>query len=682
MSNPLLQDFDLPPFGQLEASHFVPAVETVLADNRQAIEALANQSGPFDWDSLAEPLAEVDDRLARVFSPISHLNNVRNDDAVRTAFEQCLALISRYEAEMGQHRGLYEAWCQLRGGPNWAGLNTAQRKTVEDKLRDFKLAGVGLDEPARSRFRTLQEKLSEHQNRFEQNVLDATEAWQCHVSDPARIQGIPEPDLARAAGRAETGGLDGWLFTLAFPDYLAIMQHADDRSLREEIHRAHATRASDQGPDAGRFDNGPIMNEILAMRQESADLLGYPDFAELSLATKMADSGDAVAAFLADLQARSCPAAEKEFEALQDYARESLGIASLAPWDITWASEKRRLACHAISDEQLRPYFPLERVLSGMFDIAGELYGFSVQSLSDFDSWHEDVRLYELIDDDSGEGIGRLYLDLHARDGKRGGAWMDECISRRRQGKDLQTPVAYLTCNFGAPAADQPSLLNHDDVITLFHELGHCLQHLLTQVDVSNVAGIHGVEWDAVELPSQFQEHFAWPRAGMDRIAAHYESDEPMPEALHQAMLSARNFQSAMKLLRQLEFATFDLRLHREYDGQGSGFIQDLLGEVRQSISVVPVADYDRFAHSFAHIFGGGYAAGYYSYLWAEVLSSDAFSAFEEQGLFDRETGRRFRDTVLGLGGSQPAAVVFRQFRGREPELSAFLRHHGISEAA
>ncbi|MDQ2069709.1 M3 family metallopeptidase [Natronospira bacteriovora] len=682
MNNPLLAEFDLPPFSQLQAEHFLPAVEQVLADNRRGIEALLEKGGPWSWESLAEPLEAFDDRLARVFSPISHLNNVRNEEAVREAFNACLEQITRYEAELGQNRGLYEAWQALKADTVWAGLDQAQRKTVDDTLRDFRLSGVALDEPERSRFREIQESLSRLQSRFEENVLDATQSWTLAVNDPARVAGIPEPDLARAKGRAADQEQDGWLFSLEFPDFLAIMQHADDRELRAQMHQANATRASEIGPQGGQFDNGPVMAEIIALRHEAARLLDFSDFAELSLATKMAESGDAVMGFLEDLLRRCRPAAEQEFAELAAFARESLGIETLQPWDTLYASEKRREALHAISDEQLRPYFPLEKVLSGLFEIAGELYGISVESQSKVDAWHEDVRLYELRDGESGERIGRLYVDLYARPGKRGGAWMDECINRRRTVEGLQTPVAYLTCNFGAPARGEVSLLNHDDVITLFHEFGHCLQHLLTEMNVSDVAGIHGVEWDAVELPSQFQEHFAWPREGIDRLAEHHDTGEPLPESLHQAMLSARNFQAAMKLVRQLEFAIFDMRLHREYRGQTGFDVQGLLDEVRKKVTVVPVADYDRFAHSFAHIFGGGYAAGYYSYLWAEVLSSDAFAAFEEAGLFDRETGQRFRRTVLGLGGSLPAADVFRQFRGRDPELSAFLRHHGIGDAA
>ncbi|WP_406672180.1 M3 family metallopeptidase [Natronospira sp.] len=684
MKNPLLEPFDLPPFARLDAAHFEPALDQVLADYRRTVDEVSRQPREYDWDSLARPLESMEDRLSRVFSPIAHLNNVANDEAVRKAFGRCLEKISAWEAEKGQNRGLYEAWRSLRRPELWESLDTAQRKTVDDQLRDFHLSGVDLEEPARSRFRAIQERLSRLQNRFEENLLDATQAWSLHVPphEEGRLTGIPAADRARAAARGEEMGKAGWLFSLEFPDYLAVIQHADDRELRREMHHANATRASDRGPQAGRFDNGPVMEEIMALRQEAASLLGYRNFAEVSLASKMADSPQQVADFLADLTARVKPAAMAEFKALSDFARETLGIETLAPWDLLWASEKRREAKHGLSDERIKPYLPLEQVLEGMFRIAGELYGLNVETVSEFERWHEDVRLYALRDCASGEAIGRLYVDLYARPGKRGGAWMDECVSRRRTETGLQTPVAYLTCNFGKPAAGQPSLLKHDDVITLFHEFGHCLQHLLTEVDVSEVAGIHGVEWDAVELPSQFQEHYAWPGTGLDRVAAHFESGEAMPASLQQAMLEARNFQTGMKLLRQCEFASFDLRLHREYPEESELSIVETLNDVREQISVVPVADYDRFAHSFAHIFGGGYAAGYYSYLWAEVLSSDAFSAFEEAGLFDRDTGERFRRTILGLGGSLPASEVFRRFRGRDPDMAAFLRHHGIVEAA
>ena len=678
--NPLLEDFDLPPFSRLEAAHFEPAIEQVLAEIRKGIAEIKAGGEPWTWERLGAPLEDLEDRLSRVFAPIGHLNNVANDEAVRAAFNACLERITRHESELGQDRELHDAWQSLRESGEYRNLDTARRKTVDDTLRDFRLSGVALEGADRKRFRDIQEQLSKLQSRFEENVLDATHAWTLNVSDEQRVKGIPQADLDRAAARAEERGESGWTFSLDFPDYFAVLQNGDDRELRREMHQAFMTRASDQGPKAGEYDNGPVMAEIMALRQEAAGLLELDNYAELSLATKMADSPKQVLDFLHDLRSRTRPAAEKEFAELSRFASQELALDSLEPWDVAWASEKLREARFAITDEMLRPWFPLETVLDGMFRICERLYGIRIKDSETVDSWHPDVR-FHAITDEAGEPVGQLYLDLFARPGKRGGAWMDECRSRRRIGDSVQTPVAFLTCNFGAPTGDRPALLSHEEVLTLFHEFGHCLQHLLTRVDVADVAGIHGVEWDAVELPSQFQENFAWSREGLDMISGHHESGEKLPEELFQRMHAARNFQSAMKLVRQIEFSLFDMRLHCEYE-TGRTDIQALLDEVRDETAVVPIAEYDRFAHGFGHVFGGGYAAGYYSYLWAEVLSSDAFGAFEEAGIFDRETGQRFRETVLALGGSRPAAEVFREFRGRDAELDAFLRHHGIGVAA
>lgn len=680
MSNPLLENFDLPPFSRLRAEHFEPAIDQVLAENRQAIADIKAGGGPWTWERLGVPLEALEDRLSRVFAPIGHLNNVANDEAVREAFNRCLEKLTRYATELGQDQELYRAWQSLAESEEYSRLDPARRKTVDDTLRDFRLSGVALPEAQRKRFAEIQEELARLQTRFEENLLDATHAWHRNVTSDEEVRGIPEADRERAAARARERGESGWTFSLEFPDYFAVMQNGDHRPLRREMHEAFLTRASDQGPMAGDYDNSPIMDRILALRSEAAELLAYPHYAELSLATKMARDSDQVMDFLQDLLERVRPAAREEFDALEQYARDELGLDRLQPWDVAWASEKRREARFAISDERLRPWFEPERVLAGMFRICERLFGIRIEANEPGETWHPDVRFYALRDPD-GSLVGRLYLDLFARPGKRGGAWMDECRGRRVTPEGVQTPVAFLTCNFGAPAGDQPSLLSHEDVLTLFHEFGHCLQHLLTRVDVAEVSGIRGVEWDAVELPSQFQENFAWTREGLDEIGAHYRTGEPLPEELFANMQAARNFQAAMKLLRQIEFSLFDMRLHREYQG-GHTRITTLLDEVRQSVSVVPVAEYDRFAHGFGHVFGGGYAAGYYSYLWAEVLSSDAFAAFEDSGVFDPETGKRFRDTVLALGGSRPAAEVYRSFRGRDAALEPFLRHYGITEAA
>ncbi len=681
MNNPLLAMLngqDLPPFDRIAPEHAEAAIDTVLAENRRGIAQLLKHGGGFDWDNLAAPLETFDDRLSRVWAPISHMNAVMNTPAWREAHNACLPKLSAYATELGQNETLFQAIQSIADSEGFAQLDTAQQKLVRDQLRDFRLSGVGLPEAAKARYKDIARRLSELSSRFEENLLDATQAWSKTISDEAQLAGLPESARAQARQKAQAKGEDGWRLTLDLPSYMAVIRFAEDRELRREIHTAYTTRASDQGPDAGRFDNGPLMDEILALRHEMANLLGFADYTEQSLATKMADSPDQVIEFLQDLAQRSLPRGREELAELQAFARERDGLDRLQAWDVAYYAEQLRQQRYQVSDEDVRPYFPAESVVRGLFEVVRRLYGVRVTPLPDTPVWHEDVTAYAL-DDADGQPRGRFYLDLYARDGKRGGAWMADCISRRRTEAGIQHPVAFITCNFAPPVNGQPALLRHDDVITLFHEFGHSLHHMLTQVDYAGVAGISGVPWDAVELPSQFMENWCWEREVLDLFARHYETGEPLPDTLYQRMRAARNFHSAMHMLRQLEFALFDFRLHREYDPARGARVQETLERVRKAVAVVESPDFNRFANSFAHIFAGGYAAGYYSYKWAEVLAADAFSAFEEAGIFDAATGRRFLTTILERGGSADAMELFKAFRGREPRIDALLRHSGLA---
>ncbi|MDI5891037.1 oligopeptidase A [Halomonas rhizosphaerae] len=679
--NPLLEPHELPPFDAIRPEHVVPAIEALLAENRTAIEALvagADATAP-SWDSLAAPLEALNDRLARAWSPVSHLNGTMNNPELREAYQACLGKLSDYSTWLGQHEGLFRAWQALRDGPAWQTLDEGQGRTVENALRDFRLAGVDLPAGKKRRYGEIKSRLSELSNTFSNQLLDATQAWHLDLADEARLAGLPESALASLRANAEAKGLAGYRITLDFPSFFPVMTYAEDRELRREVYTAFVTRASDQGPNAGEYDNAPVMEEILALRHELAELLGFSDYADYSLSTKMAESPDQVVTFLEDLAARAVPQAREEYAELAAYARDELGMEALAPWDVGFASEKLREARHAISDEQLRPYFPAPRVVDGLFRVVERLYGVTFAEDETAPRYHPDVRYFRILE--QGAPIAGFYLDLYAREGKRGGAWMDECRVRRLEGDAVQLPVAYLTCNFTRPVGDTPALLTHDEVTTLFHEFGHGLHHMLTRQTVADISGINGVAWDAVELPSQFMENFCWEREGLDLIAGHVETGAPLPETLFERLLSAKNFQSAMGMVRQLEFSLFDFRLHRELAAPSATDIQALLDAVRDVVAVVPRADFNRFQNGFGHIFAGGYAAGYYSYKWAEVLSADAWSAFEEAGIFDPETGRRFRTEILERGGSRDAAELFRAFRGREPSVEPLLRHSGIRAA-
>ncbi|WP_265531717.1 oligopeptidase A [Pseudomonas saponiphila] len=678
-SNPLLQDFDLPPYSAIRPEHVQPAIETLLADNRAAIaQLLEQQQGTPTWQGLVLALDELGARLGRAWSPVSHLNAVCNSPELRSAYEACLPMLSEYWTEQGQNRELFKAYEALANSPEAAGFDVAQKTILEHTLRDFRLSGIDLPADQQQRYGEIQMKLSELGSRFSNQLLDATQAWTKHITDEAALAGLTDSAKAQMAAAAQAKGLEGWLITLEFPSYYAVMTYAQDRALREEVYAAYCTRASDQGPNAGQNDNGPVMEEILDLRQELARLLGFASFSELSLATKMAESSDQVLSFLRDLAKRSKPFAARDLEQLKAYAAEQ-GCPDLQSWDSGFYGEKLREQRYSVSQEALRAYFPIDKVLTGLFAIVQRLYGIEIAEQQGFDSWHPDVRLFEIKE--NGQHVGRFFFDLYARANKRGGAWMDGARDRRRTvGGELQSPVANLVCNFTPADSGKPALLTHDEVTTLFHEFGHGLHHLLTRVEHAGVSGINGVAWDAVELPSQFMENWCWEPEGLALISGHYETGEPLPQDLLQKMLAAKNFQSGLMMVRQLEFSLFDFELHATH-GDGRSVLQ-VLETVRDEVSVMRPPAYNRFPNSFAHIFAGGYAAGYYSYKWAEVLSADAFSRFEEDGVLNPDTGRAFREAILARGGSQEPMVLFVDFRGRAPSIDALLRHSGLSEDA
>ncbi|AQU84558.1 MULTISPECIES: oligopeptidase A [unclassified Halomonas] len=678
--NPLLESHVLPPFAEIRAEHVVPAVETLLSESREAIDHLARlaASTPPTWENFAAPLEAVNDRLSQTWSPVAHLNGTMNTPELREAYQACLEQLSAFSTWVGQHEGLFHGWQALKDS-HWEQLDAAQQRTVDNALRDFRLAGVDLPADKKARYGEIQSRLSTLSNQFSNNVLDATQAWHKDIDNQHELTGVPQSALDTLKAAAEAKGVEGYRITLDFPSFFPIVSYADNRELRREVYTAFVTRASDQGPDAGKFDNAPILEETLALRHELAKLLGFDTYADYSLATKMADSPEQVLEFLSDLARRAVPQAKEEFAELSAYALNELGISSLEPWDIAYVSEKLREARHAISQEQLRPYFPAPRVVDGLFQVVERLFGVQVEEDSSAPSYHSDVRFFRIIE--QGKPIAGFYLDLYAREGKRGGAWMADCRVRRQANGDLQLPVAFLTCNFTAPVSGKPALLTHDEVTTLFHEFGHGLHHMLTKQLIADISGINGVAWDAVELPSQFMENYCWEREGLDLLAKHVESNEPLPSDLLERLQAAKNFQSAMGMVRQIEFSLFDLRLHHELEAPSASDVQVLIDEVRSTTSVVPVVAFNRFQNSFSHIFAGGYAAGYYSYKWAEVLSADAWSAFEEAGIFDPETGQRFRQEILEQGGARDAAELFRNFRGREPSVEPLLRHSGIRAA-
>ena len=676
MTQPAIELVDgLPVFSQIKPADIKPALEKAIDHCKETIDEVV-ASGDYSYANVVAHIEEADDRLGKMWSPVSHMNSVVSSDELREAHDSCLPLLSEYGTWVGQHEGLYKAYTALRDSDEFSTLDEQRQKYIEDTIRDFTLSGVALPQEKKARYAQISARLSELSSTFSNNVMDATMGWSKHVTDETQLSGMPESALAAAKQAAAAKDLQGWLFTLDIPSYLPVMLYADNRELREEMYRAYTTRASDQGPNAGQWDNTPVIQEILALRTEGAQLLGFNSYAERSLATKMANSTDQVIGFIRDLAEKAVPQARQELQDVRDYASNTHGVTELNAWDIPYYSEKLKQEKYTISDEMLRPYFPEEKALHGLFEVVHRLYGLKIIEQPGIDTWHEDVR-YFTITDEADALRGSFYLDLYARANKRGGAWMDECrVRRQKPDGELQLPVAYLTCNFNGPVDGKPALFTHDEVVTLFHEFGHGLHHMLTKMSVAGVSGINGVPWDAVELPSQFLENWCWEEEALSFISGHYESEDPLPNDLLDRMLAARDYQSAMQMVRQLEFSLFDFLLHQRDGGQVD--VQAVLDEVRQEVAVITPPEFNRFQHSFGHIFAGGYAAGYYSYKWAEVLSSDAFSKFEEDGIFNRETGKAFLHNVLEMGGSREPMDLFVAFRGREPQVDALLRHSGI----
>lgn len=679
MSTTAIQDLSgLPRFSDITPDQIKPAIEQAITDCKKTIEASLEQQD-ISWDNLIVPIEEVDDALSKMWSPVSHMNSVVSNDELREAHDACLPLLSEYGTWVGQHKGLYEAYLKIFESPSFKDLSEAQQKTISDSVRDFKLSGVALPDDKKKRYAEIKSRMSDLSSTFSNNVMDSTLGWQKHIEDETLLAGLPESALAAAKQLAQSKEKQGWLFTLDIPSYLPVLMYADNRELREEMYHAYTTRASDQGPNAGKWDNGPIIDETLALRHEIAQLLDFDNYAERSLATKMADSTTQVNTFLRDLAKRSKPQAQQDLDELKAFAEQTYAATELKAWDLAYYSEKLKEQKYAISDEVLRPYFPEEKAVGGLFEVVSRLYGLKIEERFDVDTWHKDVRFFD-ITDSNGELRGSFYLDLYAREHKRGGAWMDEChVRRMKTNGEIQQPVAYLTCNFNGPVGDKPALFTHDEVLTLFHEFGHGIHHMLTKITVGSVSGINGVPWDAVELPSQFLENWCWQPEALAFISGHFESGESIPQDLLDKMLAARNFQSAMQMVRQLEFSLFDFALHESFDQTKPLNVQKVIDEVREQVAVIMPPSFNRFQHSFGHIFAGGYAAGYYSYKWAEVLSSDAFSRFEEEGIFNQETGADFLHNILEMGGSREPMQLFIQFRGREPQVDALLRHSGIN---
>ncbi len=678
MNNPLLENTPLPQFSKILPEHVEPAIDQRLGAAREVIARCLENGGPYTWLNLIEPIDSADDHLNKTWSPVSHMNSVVNSDAMRDAYNTCLGKLSDYATEVGQNRALYEAYREIHDGSEFKDLDRVQQKIVNNALRDFHLSGVDLPAEQQARYKEISQQLSKLGSQYEENLLDATNAWHKLILNINDLDGLPDSALAQARQNAEAEGKQGWLINLQFPSYLAVMTYADNRELRREHYEAFSTRASDQGPHAGKWDNSEVMERILALRHEKAQLLGFNNFSEYSLATKMAKSTDDVVKFLEDLADKSWRQARRDLSELKEFAASEHALANLEAWDIGYYSEKMRQHFYQLSQEEVKTYFPCNRVLSGLFAIVQKLFGLQISEISGFDTWHPDVSFYQILDK-NGQLRGRFFLDLYARSKKRGGAWMDSCINRKKTADGLQTPVAYLICNFTPPTGQDPALLTHDEVQTLFHEFGHGLHHMLTQIDYLGVSGINGVEWDAVELPSQFMENWCWEKEALALISGHYQTGEPLPDALFEKMLAAKNFQAGMLMVRQLEFSLFDFKIHQHYDPGKGGRIYSTLKQIRDQVAVVKVPEFNRFAHSFSHIFAGGYAAGYYSYKWAEVLSSDAFSLFEENGIFDSATGESFLHNILEQGGSSEAMTLFKKFRGREPNIEALLRHNGIT---
>ena len=675
MSNPLLIPSALPDFDAVKVEHISPALDQLLASAVQLLQTITEQT-VCSWDTVAAPLENALDDINNAWSVVSHLNSVANTPELRAAYEENQQKITDFYTKLGQNRTLYQAYEAIRDEESFTQLSKPQQKAVENSIRSFVLSGVALDDKPRARYAECQQRLSQLSTQFSNNVLDATQGWTLHITDKNSLDGAPHFILNDAADRAKQKNLEGYILTLDLPVYFTVISQVKSSSVRKTMYEAYVTRASHEGPNAGQWNNDSLLEEIMALRQESARLVGFNNYTEYSLAPKMADSSEQVLTFLNDLAKRAKPQAEHELAELHDFAKKEYGVDDVNAWDVPFYSEQLKLKQYSVSQELLRPYFPTDRVLKGLFSLVEKLFSINVKEQKT-SVWHSAVRFFDIYGE--GKKIASFYMDLYAREGKRGGAWMADCRVRTQKPNGEQLPVAFLVCNFSAPAEGKKAQLTHSEVTTLFHEFGHGIHHMLTEVNTASVSGINGVAWDAVELPSQFMENFCWQEEVLDFISGHVETGEALPDDLLNNMLAAKNFQTAMMTLRQIEFSIFDLRLHSEYENGGVDSVQKLLDEVRKSISVWIPPSYNKFQNSFSHIFAGGYAAGYYSYKWAELLSADAFSLFEEQGLLNSNIGEQFRSEILSRGGSEDAAILFKRFRGREPSIDALLRHSGIA---
>lgn len=674
MQNPLLDFSGLPQFDQIQPSHVTPAMDALLAKARETMQQLSQMDAAPTWENFVEPLEDMEEKIARAWSQVGHMNAVVNSPELREAYNANLQKLTDFYSDLAQDAHLYQQYKSLKASPAFSHLTVAQKRIVDNEIRDFKLGGAELSAEQKIRFKKIQEQLSKLTTKFEENIMDTVDAFQYRVEDVTMLQGLPEDAIQAAQQAAQAANVTGYLFSLHFPSYMPVMQYADHRAFRETMYRAYATRASELGAD--KWDNSLIMQQILELRYEAATMLGFDNYAAMSLATKMAESPEQVITFLHQLATSAKPYAQRDMQELQAYAKD-LGISSLEAWDVAYVSEKLREMKYAYSDQEVKPYFPESKVLQGLFRVVETIFQIQV-SKTQAPVWHPDASFYEIRDQHQ-RLIGQFYLDLYARNNKRGGAWMDEAITRRMRQGQLTTPVAYLTCNFSAPVGNKPALFTHDEVITLFHEFGHGLHHMLTQVESYGVSGIKGVEWDAVELPSQFMENFCWEWEVIQHMTSHVETGQALPRTLFDKMIAAKNFQSGMQTVRQIEFSLFDMRLHQQYTTQQPLDVMQLLEQVRDQVAVVRPPHWNRFPHAFSHIFAGGYAAGYYSYKWAEVLSADAYSLFEEHGVLSAETGQRFWHEILAQGGSRPAMDSFVAFRGRAPDIQALLRHNGMT---
>ncbi|MDO4698349.1 MAG: oligopeptidase A [Pasteurellaceae bacterium] len=676
--NPLLNFSGLPTFSKFKPEYIKPAVNFLVQQCRDVTTQVSTQSS-ITWENFYQPLADVNDKLDRVWSVVRHLHSVKNSDELRKVYQEARKVLTEYGTWVGQNPDLYNAYQKLKESAEFATFSVAQQKAIDDALLDFKLSGIGLSAEDQKKYAELKKRLSELSSTFSNNVLDANMGWSKTVTDVNQLKGLSERALAAAKESAKSKNEEGYRFTLDYPSYSAVLTYCENRALREEMYRASNTKASDQGPNAGKWDNTPVIDELLKLRLELANLLGFKTYADYSLAKKMAESPEQVLDFLNGLVERAKPQGEKELAQLKDYVKTQFGITELAPWDIAFYSEKQKEALYSISDEELRPYFPEKKAIEGLFEITKRLFNVTIKEKVGVDTWDSSVKYYEIFDEQQ-TLIAGFYFDLYAREHKRGGAWMSECIGRRKLSDgNIQLPVAFLTCNFAKPVEGKPSILLHDEVVTMFHEFGHGLHHMLTRIDVPSVSGINGVPWDAVEFPSQTLENWCWEEESLALISEHYETKAPLPKALLDKVLAAKNYQAALFMLRQLEFGLFDFRLNYEYQPEkAENYVLNMLKDVQSKVAVIPSPEWARRPHSFNHIFSGGYAAGYYSYMWADVLAADSFSLFAEKGIFNPEVGKAFLDSILSQGGSRPPMALFEQFRGRKPKLDALLKQKGI----